>query len=391
MSAIGGFFRGVWRGLDGLRRVLHLILLLLIFGFIIGALGSGVPKLPAKGVLFLQPYGEIVEQRSGDPLTAAFNRASGQGDSQTLLWDLIDSIRSAAKDQRITAIALQTDYLDGAGQPTLEEVAAAMRDFRASGKKIVAWGTSFTQAQYYLAAQADEIYLDPMGEVLIEGYARYRMYYKGLLDKLAVDMHLFRVGQYKSAAEDMTRTSMSEQDKLESLAYLKGLWEGYKAAIGKARGVAPETIDAYANGYIDALRSNGGDSARVALEAGLVTALKTDQEIIARLIELGGDDGEGGYSHITYADYARVHRAERELHRQGRAAWAWSSPVARSLMASSRRAASAARPPRRCCGRHASMTTSPQWCCVSTVPVAAAWLPRRSTARWWPSALPASR
>jgi protease-4 len=318
MSAIGGFFKGVWRGLDGLRRVLHLILLLLIFGFIVGALGSGVPKLPAKGVLFLQPYGEIVEQRSGDPLTAAFNRASGQGDSQTLLWDLIDSIRSAAKDQRVTAIALQTDYLDAAGQPTLEEVAAAMRDFRASGKKIVAWGTSFTQSQYYLAAQADEIYLDPLGEVLIEGYARYRMYYKGLLDKLAVDMHLFRVGQYKSAAEDMTRTNMSEQDKLESLAYLKGLWEGYKAAIGKARGVSPQTIDEYANGYIDALRSNGGDSARVALEAGLVTALKTDQEIIQRLIELGGDDGEGGYSHITFADYSRVHRAERELHRPGK-------------------------------------------------------------------------
>ncbi len=109
------------------------------------------------------------------------------------------------------------------------------------------------------AAQADEIYLDPLGEVLLEGYERYRMYYKGLLDKLAVDMHLFRVGQYKSAAEDMTRTGMSAEDRLESLAYLKGLWEGYKTAIGKARGLAPEVIDQYANGYIDALRSNEGD------------------------------------------------------------------------------------------------------------------------------------
>ncbi len=126
-----------------------LLLLLLIFGFIIGALSSGVPKLPARGVLLLQPYGEIVEQRSGDPLTIAFNKASGQGNDQTLLWELTDSIHSATKDPRIAAIALQTDYFDGAGQPTLEEVAAAMREFRASGKKIVAWGTSFTQAQYY--------------------------------------------------------------------------------------------------------------------------------------------------------------------------------------------------------------------------------------------------
>src|SRR5262245_22483186 len=115
MSAIGGFFRGVWRGLDALRRILHLVLLLLIFGFIFGALSSGLPKLPARGALFLQPLGAIVEQRSGDPLTVAFNRASGQGDNQTLLWDFIESIRAAAKDSRVTAIALQTDYLDGAG------------------------------------------------------------------------------------------------------------------------------------------------------------------------------------------------------------------------------------------------------------------------------------
>src|SRR5262245_13287155 len=298
MAAIGGFFRGVWRGLDGLRRVLHLLLLLLIFGFLIGALSTGLPALPARGVLLLQPQGQIVEQRSGDPVTAAFNRATGQGDGQTLLWDLTESIRTAAKDSRVAAIALQTDYLEGAGQPTLEEVAAAMAEFRASGKKIIAWGTSFTQSQYYLAAQADEIYLDPLGEVLIEGYSRYRMYYKGLLDKLAVDMHLFRVGQFKSAAEDMTRTGMSAEDRLESLAYLKGLWEGYKGAIGKARGLAPEVIDQYANGYIDALRSNDGDAARVALAAGLVTALKTEQEVTERLIELGGADGEGGYRTI---------------------------------------------------------------------------------------------
>jgi protease-4 len=317
MAAIGGFFKGVWRGLDALRRVLHLVLLLLIFGFIVGALSSGLPKLPANGVLFLQPVGEIVEQRSGDPITIAFNQARGQGDTETLLWDLTDSIRAAAKDQRVSAIGLQLDYLTGAGQPTLEEVAAAMRDFRASGKKIVAWGSNFTQAQYYLAAQADEIYVDPLGEVLIDGYERYRMYYKGLLDKLAVDVHLFRVGEYKSAAEDLTRTGMSPEDRAESLVYLKGLWDGYKAAVGTARNLTPEVIDQYANGYIDALRTNNGDGARVALEAGLVTAIKTEQEVSDRLIQLAGDDGEGKYPVIAFQDYVRVHHAERGLRAVG--------------------------------------------------------------------------
>jgi protease-4 len=319
MAAIGGFFRGVWRGLDGLRRVLHLLLLLLIFGFIIGALSSGVPKLPASGVLLLQPAGEIVEQRSGDPLTVAFNRATGQGDGQTLLWDLIDSIRKAAGDGRVAAIALNTDYFDGAGQPTLEEVAAAMADFKASGKKIIAWGASFTQAQYYLAAQADEVYLDPMGEVLIDGYERYRMYYKGLLDKLDVDVHLVRCTEcgFKSAAEDLVRTSMSAQDRQESLAYLQGLWQGYRGAVGNARDLTPAAIEQYANNYMAALRSHRGDAAQVALDAGLVTGLMTRQQVTDRLIEIAGDDGKGNYPVITYADYVRVHHAEARLHKSG--------------------------------------------------------------------------
>jgi protease-4 len=319
MAAIGGFFRGVWRGLDGLRRILHLILLLLIFGFIIGALSSGVPSLPASGVLLLQPNGEIVEQRSGDPLTVAFNRASGQGDSQTLLWDLTDAIRAAAGDGRVAAIALNTDYFDGAGQPTLEEVAAAMAMFKASGKKIIAWGASFTQAQYYLAAQADEVYLDPMGEVLLDGYERYRMYYKGLLDKLDVDVHLIRCGQcdFKSADEDLVRTSMSPQDRQESLAYLQGLWQGYRTAVAGARDLTPGDIEQYANGYLSALRTHRGDSAQVALEAGLVTGLMTRQQVNDRLVEIAGDDGKGNYPVIAYADYVRVHHAERQLSKPG--------------------------------------------------------------------------
>jgi protease-4 len=317
MSAVGSFFRGLWRGLDGLRRVLHLVLLLLIFGFIIGFLGGNLPHLPPRAALFIQPRGDIVEQRSGDPIQIAFNQARGQGDSQTLLWDLTESIRAAARDDRVQAIALQLDYLGGAGQPTMEELAEAIRRFRASGKKIVAYGTSFTQGQYYLAAQADEVYLDPAGEVLLQGYERYRMYYKGLLDKLAVDVHLFRVGEFKSAAEDLVRTGMSPQDKLESQVYLNSLWKSYKEAIARARGLDADVVEQYTNRFIEGLRSNSGDAARMALEAGLVTALKTEDEVTARLIELVGrdDEEEHRYPLIELADYVRVHHAEERLHK----------------------------------------------------------------------------
>jgi protease IV len=313
---LGGFFRGVWRGLDALRRALHLILLLIIFGFIIGALRGSLPHLPARAALVIQPVGQIVEQRSGDPLQIAFNEARGVRQTETLLWDLTDALRAAAKDSRIPAVVMQLDDFTGAGQPTLEEVAAAMREFRATGKKIIAHGAAYSQAQYYLAAQADEIYLDPLGEVLIEGYERYRMYYKGLLDKLAVDVHLFRVGEYKSAAEDLVRTGMSDEDRQEAGAYLAALWTSYKSAVGKARDLSPEVIDQYANGYIDALRTNSGDSARVALEAGLVTGIKTADEFTARVQELvGEDEAAGGYPTIELGDYTRVHAAERQLRR----------------------------------------------------------------------------
>jgi len=297
-----------------LRRTLHLVLLLLIFGFIIGALRGSLPIIPAKAALVIQPVGEIVEQRSGDPLQIAFNEARGERQTETLLWDLTESIRAAAKDSRIPAIVLQLDEFTGAGQPTLEEVAAAMREFRATGKKIIAHGSSFSQSQYYLAAQADEIYLDPLGEVLLEGYERYRMYYKGLLDKLAVDVHLFRVGEYKSAAEDLVRTGMSPEDRLEAKVYLDALWTSYKSAVGKARDLSPEVIDQYANGFIDAMRTNSGDAARVALEAGLVTGIKTEDEVTTRVQQLVGEDESGaGFPAVDLTDYARVQAAEQRL------------------------------------------------------------------------------
>src|SRR5690606_8326634 len=308
-----------WRGLDVLRRLMHLLLLLLIFGFLIAALRGGVPKIPARGALLIQPSGQIVEQRSGDPITIAFNQARGAATGETLLWDLTDALRAAAEDRRVAAVALQLDQLSGAGMPTLEEVAAAMLEFRASGKKIIAWGTALSRSQYFLAAHADEIYLDPMGEVLIEGYGQYRMYYKDLLDKLAVEVHLFRAGEFKSAAEDLVRRDMSPEDRTASLAYLSGLWESWKTRVGAARGLEPAALEQYANGYIEALRNAQGDAARVALDAGLVTGLFTRNEVIDRLAELAGRNPDGHeFSRIDYGDYVALRHAAQRIASPGK-------------------------------------------------------------------------
>ena len=202
------FFSGLWRGLDVLRKVLQLLVLLVIFGVLVGALRGSVPHIPSRAALLVAPEGQLVEQLTGEPVERAVEQVRGEEHAETLLWDLTDSIHVAASDPRIQVLALDLEKFEGGSQPTLAELASALREFRASGKKVIAYGTELTQERYYLAAQADEIYLDPMGFVLVEGYDRYRTYLKDALDKLAVDINVFRVGAFQSAVETYMRTAM---------------------------------------------------------------------------------------------------------------------------------------------------------------------------------------
>ena len=319
MNFLRSIVYGLWRGLDVLRRFLHLLVLLLVFGFVIGALRGSVPTVPAKAALLIAPEGQIVEQSTGDPLERAVQEARGQGHAETLLWDLTDSIRAAAKDKRIPVVAIDLEKFDGAGQPTLEELAKAIREFRATGKKVIAYGDELTQERYYIAAQADEIYLDPMGFVLIDGYARYRMFYKEALDKLGVDINVFRVGAFKSAVESYTRTDMSPEDKQESNTYLNALWSSYQDAITRSRKLPADAVSKYVNTLAKAVPAAGGNAAQVALDSGLVTGIKTKLEVEKRLIDLvGQDDTTGSFKSVSTADYARVAHADQKIRADGK-------------------------------------------------------------------------
>ena len=233
--------------------------------------------------------------------------------------DLTDSLRFAAKDKRIQAVAIDLEKLDGAGSPLWKKLARAIHEFRATGKKVIAYGNEMTQERYYLAAQADEIYLDPMGFVLIDGYARYRMFYKEALDKLGVDINVFRVGAYKSAVEEYTRSDMSPEDKQESNAYLSALWTSYQDAVTRARKLPPDALSKYVNTLSKTVPAAGGNAAQVALDAGLVTGLKTQIEVEKRLIDLvGEDDTTGSFKSVTTTDYARVAHADMKIHADGK-------------------------------------------------------------------------
>ena len=314
MHALGRVIAGVWRSLDVLRRFLHLLIILALFGIVIGTLRQVSPRVPDKAALVVRPSGDLVEQLSGDPLGRVVSEAQGEGQPQTLLWDLTTAIRAAASDSRIAVLLIDTDDLGSAGQVKLEEVTAALQEFRHSGKKIISFGTYFLQSQYYLAAQADEVYLDPFGFVLLDGFARYRMFYKDAIDKLNIDIHLFRAGKFKSAEEPFIRRDMSPEDREESEAYLQALWRGYRQSVGTARSLKPDAIAQYTNGYVAAVAAAGGDTAKVAKDSGLVTGLKTQQEIEDRLTDLVGADPSGKtYRQITVADYLRATHAEDKL------------------------------------------------------------------------------
>jgi len=316
---VRSFFAGLWRGLDGLRKVLHLIVLLVIFGAALGVLLSGAARIPSRAALLIEPDGELVEQLSGDPFTRALEAARGDRRRETLLWDLTDSIRAAATDRRIPAIALDLDKFDGGTQPSLEELARALRDFRATGKKVVAYGNELSQEGYYLAAQADETYLDPLGFVLIDGYDRYRMYLKEALDKLGVDINVFRVGEFKSAVETYTRTNMSPEDREESRAYLGVLWTTYQEAMARARKLAPDAVAKYVDSLAKTVPAAGGNAAHVALEAGLVSGIRTQLEVEKRLSALVGEDkSTGSFRAVSVADYLSYAQAQRKLRASGK-------------------------------------------------------------------------
>ncbi len=318
MKAIAAFFSFVWRTLDALRKVLHLIVLLVLFLGVAAALSPNIPLVPHKTALVIAPQGTLVEQLAGDPFDRALAELYGQQRAETLVRDITDAIQAAKTDKRVEVLVLDLGHMAGGGVAKLEEVAAAIRDFRTSGKKVLAFGEGYDQAQYYIAAQADDIYLDPQGLVLIDGFGYYRTFLKGVIDKLAVDVNVFRAGKFKSYTDQFSRSDMSEQEEEESLAWLNALWSQYQAGIVKARRLDEGAIAAYANDFAASAKAQRGDLAAVALEKGLVTELKSRREFEDQLKGLVGEDEElHTYRGVPHWSYLAAVRPARALHLDG--------------------------------------------------------------------------
>jgi protease-4 len=313
-SALRTFFGLVWRILEGIRKVLHLAFLLLIFGFVLAALHTSIPVIPRSAALVIAPQGELVEQLSGDPVRRAFGEASGGPAPETLLRDVTEAIAAAKSDARIKLIVLDLDEMEPSGMSKLQEISAALRDFRASGKRVIAAGDSFSQSQYYLAAQAGEVYLDPMGEVSVNGFSYYRMYYKDAIEKLSVDLNVFRAGTFKSYTDQFSRSDMAPSEREETSVWLESLWNAYTQDVTRARSLPVGALKDYIAEQPASLQAVNGDMAKMALQRGLVTALKSRRQVADDLKGLvGEDENNHSFNSIGMTQYLSAVRSKRVL------------------------------------------------------------------------------
>lgn len=283
------FFSWIWAGVDGVRKILHLVLLLFVFMLFFG-LSAEVPSVQPDGsALYIQPYGALVEQYAGDPYDRAIAEFLGDGLPQTRVSDIVDALAYARDDDRIEMVFLDLSMLGGSGLSKLQAIGTAIDDFQTSGKTVVANADFMGQQAYYLASHADEIYLHPNGAVMFRGYGRYRQFYKDAIDSLRVDWNVFRVGTHKSFVEPYTRMDMSDEDHAASERLIDQMWAMYRKGVVAARGLEEGVLEEFTNNLVQHLTATSGDMAVAAWNFGLVDELLTRNEVRDYMIDQVGE------------------------------------------------------------------------------------------------------
>jgi protease-4 len=315
---IGLFFKGIWKLITFIRLALVNLFFLISIGilyFIYSGVGSVAPNETKESALILNISGPIVEQsRYVNPMDSFTGSLFGQDiPRENVLFDIVESIRHAKDDPKITGIVLALRDMPETNLTKLRYIAKALNEFKASGKPIYAAGEFYNQSQYYLASYADKIYLAPDGAVLIKGYSAYSMYYKTLLEKLDVNTHVFRVGTYKSAIEPFVRDNMSDAAKESASRWLGQLWGAYVDDVATNRQVSAKTLNPTMEEFLGLLKEQDGDLAALSLELGLVDELATRQQVRADLTEVFGSNGEDSYNYVDYYEYQATMKPKFDL------------------------------------------------------------------------------
>ena len=294
-----------WIGLiqHGILRVFGIIFILFFVLAVPGCIAAMVSAIGGEdefsmadnGVLKFSPNGVVVEEAvhvaPGDALTGAL--LGGGAPEQILLRDLIEGLRLAAADDAVTTLLVNFDRLAGATPAAAHEIAEEMTAFREAGKEIIVYGDNFSNGSWFLAAHADEVHMHDYGGAAITGYGSYRTYFRSLLDRLLVTVNVYRVGTFKSALEPFLGDEMSEAAAEANLFLFGDIWQAYQSAAEAARGMAPGSVQAYADNAPALIEAAGGDTAQVALDAGFVDALVGRGAFRNQMIERFGADEDG--------------------------------------------------------------------------------------------------
>jgi protease-4 len=302
-------WNGIWGSLDMLRRIVVNIVFVLLLVVLFKMFFSTEKQvtIDSDTALVIRPAGHIVEQFSGDPLDRALGQAMDREEPESRLRDILQAIKSAKSDDRITQLVLNPEYIWSVGLASLQEFGAAITDFKTSGKPVIAIVENMSQHQYYFASFADEIWMHPGGFLWLDGYAQYRGFYKEALDKLAVEVNLFRVGEYKSAMEPFIRNDMSPEAIEANRYWLNSLWQQYLEGVAQNRGLPAEMLAAAIEDYAGQVKEAEGDFSKLALNLSLVDKLISRPEARAALTQSGAPGNNGSdFRQIGYREYASL-------------------------------------------------------------------------------------
>ncbi len=295
--------QSAWRVLVGIKNGLVLIFMLLFFGAIYALLNAGANAGAVRdGALLLKLDGSIVELANRASASDALSGKSSP--REFLLRDIVRALDAAASDERVKAVVLDLSSFRGGGQVALERIGAALDDVKAAKKPILAYSTSYGDQSYLLAAHATEVWLEPMGFAAFPGPGGAHLYFKGLIDKIGANVHVYRVGKYKSFVEPFTRADQSPEARDADVALLNALWADWQADVGAAR---PQIrLSDYLSSPVAAAKASGDDLGKAALAAKVVDVLGDPYAFGNRVAALAGPDDEktpGGFRAIRLEDW----------------------------------------------------------------------------------------
>ena len=296
--------RGFWRVLVGVKDFLVLLLMVLIFAVIFAAVNreEAAPQIAEGGALTIPLDGYLVTQAQPIDPFQLLSGAPIVGEIETSR--LIAVIEEAAEDERVASIVLDLDGFFGGGLSDLQDVGDALVEFRATGKDVVTYASAYLDAGWLLAAHADEIWVSPMGAVVVGGPGGSQLYFAEALDKLNVNVNVFRVGTYKSAVEPYIQNEASEAARRARAELIEDLWGAYLLDAKAARPNAD--LDAYIDDVPAAVRVAGGDFSQAALALGLVDRVGTRTEFGLAMAERVGalDEDPAQYLSTDFGEYA---------------------------------------------------------------------------------------